>query len=148
MKGPNKKLTLKQQKFINKYLETGNATLSAKFAGYSPRTAYSQGQRLLKNVEIQDVLAEHLEKEGITDKFILDKLKYLAEKGKENTRVRALEILAKIKGLLKGGELAQIQMQAMVRQELDVPEELRNLSIEELKQKVLQTLEKLENGKG
>ena len=40
----------KQQKFIELY--DGNATQAALAAGYSPKTAYSQGQRLLKKAEI------------------------------------------------------------------------------------------------
>ena len=43
-------LTLKQRKFVEAY--TDNATAAALAAGYSPKTAYSQGQRLLKKVEI------------------------------------------------------------------------------------------------
>ncbi|PNZ29897.1 terminase small subunit [Staphylococcus rostri] len=34
----------------------GNATKSAIYAGYSEKTAYSQGQRMLKKVEIQDYI--------------------------------------------------------------------------------------------
>jgi len=44
-------LTYKQQKFVDVYV--GNATQAAKKAGYSIKTAYSAGQRLLKNVDIQ-----------------------------------------------------------------------------------------------
>jgi len=36
----------------------GNATLAAKIAEYSDKTAYSQGQRLLKNVEIRKAIEE------------------------------------------------------------------------------------------
>ncbi len=38
--------------FADAYIQTWNATASAKAAGYSERTAYSIGSRLLKNVEI------------------------------------------------------------------------------------------------
>lgn len=48
------KLTPKQQKFIKEYLIDLNATQAAIRAGYSKKTAYSHGQRLLKNVEIQE----------------------------------------------------------------------------------------------
>jgi phage terminase small subunit len=34
-------LTLRRQKFVSEYVETGNATQAARLAGYSPRTAYS-----------------------------------------------------------------------------------------------------------
>lgn len=47
-------LTAKQQAFVEAY--AGNATAAALAAGYSPKTAYSQGQRLLKIVEVQDAI--------------------------------------------------------------------------------------------
>ena len=37
------KLNLKQRCFAVEYLKSGNATDAAKRAGYSPKTAYSQG---------------------------------------------------------------------------------------------------------
>lgn len=51
-------LSLKQQKFCEYYVELANATEAAKRAGYSEKTAYSQGQRMLKNVEIQKYVNE------------------------------------------------------------------------------------------
>jgi phage terminase small subunit len=47
-----KKLTPKQRKFVDEYLKLRNATQAAKNAGYSARSAYSQGERLLKKAEI------------------------------------------------------------------------------------------------
>lgn len=44
----------KQEKFCSEYLVDLNATQAAIRAGYSNRTAYSIGQRLLKDVEIQN----------------------------------------------------------------------------------------------
>lgn len=43
----------KQLMFIAEYVKSSNATEAAIKAGYSKKTAYSQGQRLLKNAEIQ-----------------------------------------------------------------------------------------------
>ncbi|CAM3778168.1 terminase small subunit [Litorimonas haliclonae] len=57
-----KKLTPKQKLFVAEYLIDLNATQAAIRAGYSEKTAYSQGQRLLKNVEIQNSLAIAKEK--------------------------------------------------------------------------------------
>ena len=51
------KLTDKQTAFVREYLLDLNATQAAIRAGYSERTAYSVGQRLLKNVEIQRAVA-------------------------------------------------------------------------------------------
>ena len=46
-------MTPKQKKFCVEYLIDLNATQAAIRAGYSEKTAYSMGQRLLKNVEIK-----------------------------------------------------------------------------------------------
>lgn len=54
----SKKLTAKQQMFIDEYLVDLNATQSAIRAGYSEKTAYSQGQRLLKNVKVSARIEE------------------------------------------------------------------------------------------
>jgi phage terminase small subunit len=51
-------LTGKQQRFVEEYLVSFNATQAALDAGYSARTAYSQGQRLLKNVEVKNRIEE------------------------------------------------------------------------------------------
>jgi hypothetical protein len=51
-------LTPKQRAFVLEYLKDRNATQAAIRAGYSEDTAYSQGQRLLKNVEVAEFLAQ------------------------------------------------------------------------------------------
>ena len=51
-------MTPKQQRFVSEYLSCLNATEAAKLAGYSSRTSYSIGQRLLKNVEVQAVIQQ------------------------------------------------------------------------------------------
>jgi phage terminase small subunit len=52
--------TAQKQKFCEAYLEKGNATEAAKIAGYSEKTAYSQGGRLLKDVECKAYIQERL----------------------------------------------------------------------------------------
>jgi len=47
------KLSPKQRRFTEEYLVDLCASRAAIRAGYSPKTAYSQGQRLLKNVEVK-----------------------------------------------------------------------------------------------
>lgn len=56
------KLTKKQQRFCDEYLIDANATQAAIRAGYSKKTARSQGQRLLTNVDIKTYIDEQLEK--------------------------------------------------------------------------------------
>lgn len=48
----------KQKRFVAEYLVDGNATQAAIRAGYSQKTAYSQGQRLLKHAEVATAIAK------------------------------------------------------------------------------------------
>lgn len=49
-------LNARRRKFVAAYLERPNATRAAKLAEYSPDTAHSQGNRLLKNAEVKHAL--------------------------------------------------------------------------------------------
>ncbi len=54
-------MTDKQRIFVDNYLSCGyNATQAAISAGYSQKTAYSIGERLLRNVEIRSAIDERL----------------------------------------------------------------------------------------
>ncbi|MFK8243860.1 MULTISPECIES: terminase small subunit [unclassified Facklamia] len=55
------KLTLKQQRFADEYIICGNATESAIKAGYSPKTAGTNADKLLKNTKIQEYIGQRLE---------------------------------------------------------------------------------------
>lgn len=60
----------KQRRFADEYLIDLNITQAAIHAGYSPKTAYSQGQRLMKHVEVKSYIDEQLERihnENIAD---------------------------------------------------------------------------------
>jgi len=50
-------LTAKKQRFVDEYLIDLNATQAAIRASYSQKTAASQGERLLRNVEVRKYLA-------------------------------------------------------------------------------------------
>jgi phage terminase small subunit len=50
-------LTPQKARFVQEYLVDLNATQAALRAGYSPKTAYSQGARLLKDVEVAKAIA-------------------------------------------------------------------------------------------
>jgi len=47
----------RQRRFVEEYLVDLNATQAAIRAGYSVKTAYSQGERLLRNVEVATAIA-------------------------------------------------------------------------------------------
>lgn len=63
-KGKGSGLNDKQRKFAEEYLVDLNATQAAIRAGYSAKTAGSQGERLLKNVEIQSYLQKRMKDRG------------------------------------------------------------------------------------
>lgn len=96
-------MTHKQKIFISEYLKTGNATESAKKAGYSEKTSYSTGQRLLKNVEIRKEIErlqnEALEKAELSVSDVIKLVKEIAMSGKNETvRLRAMDMLLKYLG--------------------------------------------------
>ena len=76
------KLTEKQQRFCDEYLIDLNATQAAIRAGYKEKTAYSMGQRLLKNVEVQNQLQkrklDRVERTEITQDMVLFELANIA----------------------------------------------------------------------
>lgn len=55
-----KKLTVKQKRFVDFYVETGNATEAAKKAGYSKRTAEAIGLENLGKPRIKKAIAARL----------------------------------------------------------------------------------------
>ena len=75
-------LTPKQQRFVVEYRIDQNATQAAIRAGYSKKTASSQGERLLRHVEIAAAVgkqeATHLAKLEITAERVLQEIARLA----------------------------------------------------------------------
>jgi len=75
-------LAPRQAQFVAEYLIDLNATRAAQRAGYSPKTAYSQGQRLLKNVEVQSAIQAAMDKRAekleITADRVLEEIAKLA----------------------------------------------------------------------
>lgn len=71
-------LTPKQARFVDEYLIDLNATQAAIKAGFSEKTAYSLGQRLLKNVEVRAAIsarqAARAERTEITQDRVLQEL--------------------------------------------------------------------------
>ncbi len=95
-------MTPKQKRFIEAY--QGNATTAAQQAGYSEKTAYAIGQKLLKNAEIQKAIQER-EQERLSvviasreerQSFWSETMRNPAEKMSD--RIRASELLGKSEG--------------------------------------------------
>ena len=64
----------KQRVFIEEYLQCWNATEAALRAGYSKRTAYSIGPRLLKNVEVSEEISKRITEKAMSADEVLIRL--------------------------------------------------------------------------
>jgi phage terminase small subunit len=77
-------VTGKQRRFIDEYLVDLNATHAAIRAGYSAKTAYSAGQRLLKHVDvapaIAEATAERVERTELTQDYVVENLTEVVER--------------------------------------------------------------------
>lgn len=77
-------LTPKQSLFVKEYLVDLNATQAAIRAGYSEKTAYSQGERLLRNVEVAAAIKIELDKRmnkvDISVEYVLTTIKNTIER--------------------------------------------------------------------
>lgn len=91
-------LNHRQSTFVAEYLLSGNATLAAKKAGYSEGTAYSQGQRLLKNVVIMEALSTHqsnvMEEAEVTLAELVKEVRQISRAGRNDyIRLKAYDML-------------------------------------------------------
>lgn len=71
-------MTPKQARFVEEYLKDLNATQAALRTGYSAKSAYSQGQRMLKDREVEAAVEAAREKRsqkaGIDAAWLLERL--------------------------------------------------------------------------
>jgi phage terminase small subunit len=92
----------KHERFVEEYLIDLNATQAAIRAGYSEKTAKSQGQRLLTNVDIARAIAraqgERTERTNITQDYVLESIFSAMERCKKADSFNAT-------GVFKGAEL-------------------------------------------
>ena len=88
------KLTIKQKKFADEYIISGNATESAIKAGYSERYAGQNADKLLKNTNVRAYIDERMQK--LEDKAIAKQdeiLRYLTSvmRGESKSAVVVVE---------------------------------------------------------
>ena len=95
-------LNERQKAFCEHYAACLNATETAKRSGYSEKTAYSSGNRMLKNVEVIDyidfLLKNEKEKRIATMddvfKFLSDTMQNASER--TNDRLKAASLLSEL----------------------------------------------------
>lgn len=98
-------LTEKQKRFIDYYIETANATESAKKAGYSEKTADRIGHENLRKLEffIQERLTAMQNDRIASQDEILEYFTEIIRNKKEDTndRTKCAELLGKRYGMFK-----------------------------------------------
>lgn len=125
-------MTARQERFCQEFAKTGNATLSAKNAGYAESSARQQGDRLLSNDDIQNRIKEltgEIKNQNILDaremqEYLSAIIKQESEeevivvegcgdgvseavtklkKPSQSDRIKAIQLLARMQGILDAG---------------------------------------------
>jgi phage terminase small subunit len=115
----------RQARFVKEYALDHNGAQAAIRAGYSPKTARSQAQRLLTKDNIRQALAVReqstAEQLDLSHQFVLKGLMDIAREGKtESARVRAYELLGKHQGMFtERVEVSQIPSSSLVAEWID-----------------------------
>ncbi len=116
----------RQTLFTKEYAVDHNATQAAIRAGYSQKTAYSQGQRLLKHVEIRKAITrldtETSNRLQLTHQLVLEGLHGIAVNPDTtaSARVRAYELLGRHQGMFTERlEISQVPDEALVAEWID-----------------------------
>lgn len=92
----------RQKKFAEYYAQSGNASLSAKKAGYSEKFINTNATKLLQNTTISEYIKELTEKDQdqriMTAKERRAVLSDIAREGNNQDRIRAIDTLNKMTG--------------------------------------------------
>ena len=132
----NKTMRQRKEEFVQHFLATKNATEAAKRCGYSEKSAYNQGYRMMNDDEIQKMLAIELadsKERNLKDHdSIIEQLKDEAL-GKVSghtagSRVKALEILMKFYGMIDSNTKLEVSMKDSWFETLDFIEKEDHLN--------------------
>ena len=100
-------LSPKRARFVEAYVETGNARASAREAGYSERSAHVTGSRLLRNDKVAAAIEVEREtlraRTELDQDMLLDELLSLYRDARSNgaysAAARCLQLVSKMTGL-------------------------------------------------
>lgn len=96
-------LTIKEQKFVQYWLESGNGTESIKRAGYKPandNVAANLAWRLLRKAKIQMTVREEMAVIGLTVEHRYKRLKEILDNADYRTSLEALKLCWELEGRL------------------------------------------------
>ena len=127
-------LTAKQEAFIQEYLIDLNATQAAIRAGYSEKTAEAQASRLLRNVNVREMVDKRRKEIGtrtlITAEEVILGIRKIAEKrdARDSDKLKAFELLGKHLAMFTD------KLQHSGEVENKISHDLSSLTMEELDQ--------------
>jgi len=124
-----KEKTMRQRKeeFVQHFLVTKNATEAAKRCGYSEKSSYNQGYRLMNDDEVQQMLAKELaesrERNLADHDAIIERLKEEALGDvvghTAGSRVKALELLMKYYQMIDSSQKLELSMKDSWFEQID-----------------------------
>tara|TARA_X000000950_G_scaffold197326_2_gene237604 strand:- start:13964 stop:14374 length:411 start_codon:yes stop_codon:yes gene_type:complete len=132
----DKTMRQRKEEFVQHFLVTKNATEAAKRCGYSERSSYNQGYRLMNDDEVQKMLAIELadsKERNLKDHdSIIEQLKDEAlgnvSGHTAGSRVKALEILMKFYGMIDANTKLEVSMKDSWFETLDFIEKEDHLN--------------------
>lgn len=118
------KLKPKQARFVRAYIDNGgNATQAAITAGYNQRSARQIGAENITKPAIQEAIRELTEAKekasGITAEWVRQQIAQIAQKeeAKDQDRLKALDMLAKMLGLYERRDEEQQGIRVVIEAE-------------------------------
>ena len=114
----DKTLSQRKAEFVQHYITTKNATESARRCGYSEKSAYNQGYRLMNDDEVQKMIAFELKEskernlkdhDQLIDQLKDEALGNVAGHTGES-RLKALELLMKYYGMIDDKQKLEVNM--------------------------------------
>jgi len=120
------KLKPKQARFVREYIDNGgNATQAAIAAGYAEKNARVIGAQNLTKVNIKEAIRELTEarekSSGITAEWVRQQIAQIAQKeeAKDQDRLKALDMLAKMLGLYERRDEEQQGIRVVIEDEAE-----------------------------
>lgn len=97
-----RRLSYKQQLFINEYLKHRNATQAVirVYDVSNKNSASVIGSRLLRNVKVREAISRNLEAEGSVLSRTVQLLKNVSDYGTPHEQLKACQVVLKLYGLL------------------------------------------------
>ena len=127
-------LTLKQERFVDAYLATGNQTEAAKQAGYSERSAHNIGYENVRKRDVAEAIAEKV-RPIYTPERLKERLTEIIESPDNQTvAVRAIELGMRSEAMLI--DKSQVETKDVRAEQEEIDRKAVELAIKLMKESV------------